>query len=196
MPKVVDHEERRRAVAEALWRVVRREGIEHASVRNVATEAGLSPGAMRHYFAGQLDLQRAAMRALMERIAERLRAIPSTGEPVERCRAALAQLLPLDDERQAEAEIWFAFAAQARTQPAFEPLVVETYDAIWSIAAEVVSLVAPGLPPARHAAEAEALFALVDGLVLHAVQRPGLVDADAMLAVVDAQLAHLRRAVR
>ena len=50
MPIVVDPEERRRDLAEAVWRVVRRDGLERASVREVAREAGVSMGSLRHYF--------------------------------------------------------------------------------------------------------------------------------------------------
>ena len=46
MPKVVDHEERRRELAHAVWRVIRRQGVDRASVRTVALEAGWSPGAL------------------------------------------------------------------------------------------------------------------------------------------------------
>ena len=50
MPRVVDHAVRRQELAEALWRVVRRDGVHEVSVRTVADEAGTSPGALRHYF--------------------------------------------------------------------------------------------------------------------------------------------------
>ena len=48
MPKIVDHETRREEIAEALWRVVRRDGVRAASVRTIAAEAGWSPGAVRY----------------------------------------------------------------------------------------------------------------------------------------------------
>jgi Uncharacterized protein conserved in bacteria len=56
VPKVVDPAERRRELAEAVWRVIRRDGLEQASVRNVAREADLSMGSLRHYFATQSEL--------------------------------------------------------------------------------------------------------------------------------------------
>ena len=50
VPRVVDPIERRNRLAQAVWRVVRREGLERASVREVAREAGVSMGSLRHYF--------------------------------------------------------------------------------------------------------------------------------------------------
>jgi AcrR family transcriptional regulator len=193
VPKLVDHEARRREVAHAVWRVVRREGLDGASVRAVAEEAGLSAGSMRHYFDGQADLQRAAMEELMSRVGARLAALDPSGAPADVARRIVAELLPLDDERQAEAEVWFAFVARARTDEAFRQLAEASYDGLRALVRQVVAL-AQGIdlemtpdapPPEVDEVEVERLFALLDGLVLHAVQRPGLVSADALLAVVD-----------
>ncbi|MDQ1250665.1 MAG: hypothetical protein QG597_5044, partial [Actinomycetota bacterium] len=51
MPKIVDHEARRREIVEAMWRIVQREGFAAVSVRSVAAEAGLSKASISHYFA-------------------------------------------------------------------------------------------------------------------------------------------------
>ncbi|MDF2713560.1 MAG: transcriptional regulator, TetR family protein [Paenibacillus sp.] len=56
MPKVVDHEQKRKLIAESAWRINESKGIEHASIRAVAANAGLSPGALRHYFSTQDEL--------------------------------------------------------------------------------------------------------------------------------------------
>lgn len=42
MPKKVDHEVRRRHIAEALHRIIDRDGLDAVSLREVATEAGVS----------------------------------------------------------------------------------------------------------------------------------------------------------
>lgn len=202
VPKLVDHEARRRDVAHAVWRVVRRDGLDRASVRAVAEEAGLSAGSMRHYFDGQLDLQRAAMEELIARVGERLAALDPAGAPAEVARRIVAELLPLDDERQAEAEVWFAFVARARTDAAFRSLADASYDGLRALARRVVALAQgvdletrPGAaPPEVDEVESERLFALLDGLVLHAVQRPGVLSADDLLAVVDRHIAGLAAA--
>ncbi|MFI9589760.1 TetR family transcriptional regulator [Nonomuraea sp. NPDC052265] len=43
-------------VAGTVFGVVRRAGFEQASLRNVAEEAGLAIGSVRHYFAGHTEL--------------------------------------------------------------------------------------------------------------------------------------------
>ncbi|WP_210491317.1 TetR family transcriptional regulator C-terminal domain-containing protein [Patulibacter sp. SYSU D01012] len=192
MPKVVDHEERRRLVAEAVWRIARTDGLEAASVRNVAAEAGLSPGAMRHYFDGQADLQRSAMETLLARVQERVAALDTEGPPVEATARILLELLPLDDERQAEAEIWFAFTAGARRDPGLRALADGAADEMRAFVAGIVGvLLGPDAPADAVETETARLHALVDGLALHAVQRPGAVPPARMRAAVERHLAEL-----
>jgi AcrR family transcriptional regulator len=97
MPKVVDHEQRRRELAQAVWRVIRRHGVERASVRVVAEEAGWSPGALRHYFATQSELLAFAMGLVVERIEGRIAALDHASDPRAAVEQVLHQLLPLDE---------------------------------------------------------------------------------------------------
>ncbi|MET8762334.1 TetR/AcrR family transcriptional regulator, partial [Lentzea sp. NPDC004782] len=78
MPKVVDHEERRRELAEAVWRIVRRDGIDHASVRAVAAESGWSSGSLRRYFPTQDSLLGFAMELTYRRFIARLEKIDTS----------------------------------------------------------------------------------------------------------------------
>lgn len=50
MPKIVKHDEVRIAIVEAAARVIARVGLQRASVRAIAIEAGYSPAAPLHYF--------------------------------------------------------------------------------------------------------------------------------------------------
>ncbi|MGI5338090.1 TetR/AcrR family transcriptional regulator [Streptomyces sp. CA-181903] len=84
MPKRVDHEERRRLIAEALWRIASSRGLEGASLRDVAAEAGISLGQLQHYFSGKDEMLVFALEhisALAEaRIRERILALWRPGD--------------------------------------------------------------------------------------------------------------------
>src|SRR3954468_19820411 len=104
VPRIVDPEARRTAVVDALFRVVRREGVEQASLRNVAEEAGLAIGSVRHYFDGHDELIIFAAQELHRRISDRVWAraeqILAAPEATDRRRlsaALLAEWLPLDE---------------------------------------------------------------------------------------------------
>jgi AcrR family transcriptional regulator len=65
MPKVVDQEQQRLQLAEAAIRVIERSGIQGATVRAVAREAGVSRGLFAHYFQNHRELIGAAMTAMV-----------------------------------------------------------------------------------------------------------------------------------
>ena len=190
MPKVVDPDERRRAVVDALFAVVRREGMAGATVRAVAAEAGLSPGAMRHYVTSQGELLELATRAVADRVATRVgshRSVQGLDDLVD----VLAEVVPLDDERRAEAEVWLALEVESRTDARLAPLARETHDGLRAVVAAVVRAVAPALPPASAELEVDRLHALVDGLALHGVLHPGLATPERLRAALSAQVAEL-----
>ncbi|GAA2163822.1 TetR/AcrR family transcriptional regulator [Actinomadura napierensis] len=197
MPKIVDPEARRREVAEAVFRVARRDGLEQASLRNVAAEAGLAIGSVRHYFGGQADIMIFAMRYFAERAGERMRlragrlAVPDPAAPpaahVAALEALFAELLPLDAERREEAEVWLAFVVGARTRPELRPLAEEMHGDLRSAAVNVLrhahraGVLRPGLDIEVEAAR---VHALVDGLTLHAVLEPESTGPEDMRTVL------------
>jgi AcrR family transcriptional regulator len=187
MPKVVDHEQRRRQLGQAVWRVIRRDGIDRASVRTVAEEAGWSAGALRHYFATQSELLSFAMRLVVERIEGRLAALDRAADPREAVEQVLYELLPLDDERRAENEVWLAFAARALIDPELRAQHHELHDELHQACASALeTLAAAGRANASAATalQAERLHALTDGLALHTALRPDLMSPERIVAVV------------
>lgn len=121
MPKIVDHEERRRELAEALWRVIVASGPQAVSIRSVAAEAGLSAGALRHYFQTREELLVFAMDLSEQRVSERMREYSRTLDPglpvVERVARFAEQMLPLDEMRRAEFRAWEAAGALGEGDP-------------------------------------------------------------------------------
>ncbi|MEK5437507.1 MULTISPECIES: TetR/AcrR family transcriptional regulator [Paenibacillus] len=71
MAKIVDHAQRRLRIAEATLRVIRQQGMNGATVRNIAQESDFLLGAMRHYFSTQDDLIDFSMRLVKERATVR-----------------------------------------------------------------------------------------------------------------------------
>src|SRR5919108_2360519 len=62
-------ETRRQQLIEATARCLARDGLAGTSVRHVAAEAGVSPGLVRHHFAGMQDLIAETYRATGKQIA-------------------------------------------------------------------------------------------------------------------------------
>lgn len=107
MPKVVDHDERRREIGAAVCRIAAAEGLEAVSVRRVAAEAGLSAPLVQRYFPEKsamllfaiTDLTARGQRITQERIRDEVERGPGP-TPHAIVRAVLVQCLPLDEERR------------------------------------------------------------------------------------------------
>lgn len=182
MPRQIDPQERRDELVQAVWRVIRREGVDGASVRAVADEAGLSPGSLRHFFASQSELLVFALQQAAGLIQDRVGTIDwSRGVRVEAERLLL-ELLPLDAQRQQESEVWLAYVARALVDPSLRPLRDEADDVVKQICRQVVRRLAVSSEQADL--QTEHLHALVDGLLLHRVTRPESLDADTVRAVI------------
>lgn len=197
MPKIVDHRSRRAEIAEAVWRVVLREGAGAASVRAVAAEAGWSTGALRHYFASQHDLLAFTVTSLIERVerrvAARAEAVVADGRPSgEDLVALLEEALPLDAERLAEAEVWLALVSAARTDPQLHPLTRDAHRGLRKLCRDVVSLTV-GVVPDHEVLELETdlLHGLLDGLALHLTLYPDDISRSRARAAIRNQLTHL-----
>ncbi len=196
MPKVVDHEERRAELGDAVWRLAAREGLEAVTVRRVAEEAGWSTGALVHYFENKEDLLLFAFRTVADRVGRRLAAATERASaPLELARSQLLEGLPLDREREAEVRVWFAFLGLALTRPALARAQRLTYRAWRGRVADLLSEAQKRgelRADVDCGAEAAALVALVDGLAIQATFEPRALSARRQTELVDAHLDTLR----
>ncbi|MFG1673408.1 TetR/AcrR family transcriptional regulator [Micromonospora sp. NPDC049282] len=191
MPKIVDHDARRAELAEAMWRVVYRDGVGAATVRSIAAEAGWSPSALRHYFATQTELLVFAMEHVMAKATERFTADHRTGATRDVVQGMLEELLPLDRQRVREAEVWLLLAARAQVDPTARDRMTEADDGVRR-AAEVAVALLTGEQPADDAATAR-LHALLDGLTLHALLHPDRMPPRRLRELLAAHLDQLAR---
>jgi AcrR family transcriptional regulator len=174
MPKVVDADQRRSELADAAARVIARSGIDGASLRDVAAEAGWTTGALVHYFANKRELLAFTLQASLDR--RRLRhADRSALAPGDALRATLRSALPTTPESTLHWIVTLAFAAQASADPR---LAAIQRDAYLHFRATVTGLVGrdrgDAEPRAVDECEAERLIALVNGIALQAIFAPDL----------------------
>lgn len=183
----MDPEGRRAEVADALFRLAVREGLHRVSLRTVAAEAGLNVGSVRHYFEGQAELMRFAMRTVIDRVSVRLaRKVEALGdasglsadERREKRVELLAELLPLDETRRAEVTVFLEFVHAARTDPGLADLASESARGTRALVRRILAALDP------DEAEVLRLTALLDGLSLNGVLYPELWPADEVLAVL------------
>ncbi|WP_144521946.1 TetR/AcrR family transcriptional regulator [Bacillus pumilus] len=175
MPKIVDHHKQKQKVAQAAMRVIKQDGLENASVRKVAVEAGISAGSMRHYFSTQLELFLFSMTLIQERVKERMTELQLNGSTEENVLALLEQVLPLDEERRFEMEVWQAFTVKSMTEPDLQPLNAKMYDELFQMTQScLMTLKEDGLllDDIDLLVETERLYAVINGLALNGILQP------------------------
>jgi AcrR family transcriptional regulator len=196
VPKVVDHEQRRSDIGAAARRVLRRDGIERITVRHVADEADISPGALRHYFPRQDDLVRFALRQFADDLQARIAALDFPSDHLDAAVLLVEQVLPLDEQRREDMEVWLGYTERARFDPMLHDMSLESQDALALLARSALAhLDQAGVLVAGLDLELEThrLHALVDGLALHAYVHPERLSVDQMRRIVRRHLGDLVR---
>ena len=178
MPKIVDHDKKKRQIAEATWRVIVEHGMEGASVRNIAKEAGISLGSLRHYFSTQEELLTFSMNLVKENVTARVLKIANQNLPVkDKALKMLLELVPTNKESMAEAEVWFTFIAYTRHKEQFDSNQDGVFLGIQKLMGflQQLDLLKSDIDLEL---ETERLYALIDGLALHAMLNPRRVDRE------------------
>ncbi|GAB2672549.1 TetR/AcrR family transcriptional regulator [Paenibacillus thermoaerophilus] len=174
--------------------MIRRGGLEQASVRNIAQEAGLSVGSMRHYFASQAELFAYCMNLFVDRIHARFQTMKFDGSVLTVLKMLILQFLPVDEDRRLEMEVWLSFSAKAVHDPELKKLSDKMYDDMHGVSRFVIdTLVKEGLakPDLQADIEQEKLYALIDGLAVHHLLRPDALPAERLEAIIDEHLRSL-----
>ncbi|MGP0224789.1 MULTISPECIES: TetR/AcrR family transcriptional regulator [unclassified Paenarthrobacter] len=198
MPKIVDAEARRQEVVHAVFRIIASDGLERASLREVADEAGLAVGSVRHYFSSSDELLVFSFAAVIDRIAARLEEAlqavvhqrPGSPDHDAAVLNMLGQLLPLDEELAVDACVWMAFRNAARIKPVLSEESERSHRTVAALVGRLVVELSPGQATDQQVlvTEAERLLATLDGLCMHALLHPEWMTAQMCSDVLTAHL--------
>ena len=172
MPVRVDHEQRRRQIAEALLRIAATRGLQAASMREVAAEAGVSLRLVQYYFHTKDELLVGSLPYLAERLSARVRTrLQALGQPPtarQVVEGTLSAVLPTDEESRQIRRTYDAFYALVLAEPALaEKYEARDPDALERLlAGQVARAQAAGEVAADHdpGQVAAGLLALTNGL--------------------------------
>jgi AcrR family transcriptional regulator len=130
MPKIVDWEVRRDEILSATWRVIARDGIARATIRSIAQEASCSRGILAHYFDDKADILGSALLMSHRRVIARMDAATEHLAGLDALRVVMLEALPLDDQRDLEAQIEISFWGRALGNPALRDLQHSEFDGL------------------------------------------------------------------
>ena len=196
MPKDVDHDARREELAESVWRVVARDGLERATIRVIAQETGWSAGSLAHYFVDKDDMLESALRIAYERIAMRWSDLLEGLTGLAALRELVMDNLPLDDDRVLETKFLMNYWSRAIREGAgapraahHGPLLIERLTALAREAQRDGELNCERTPEDI----AELLLALIDGFSLHGLLDPLRLTPERQIALIDDELGRMSR---
>jgi AcrR family transcriptional regulator len=193
VPKIVDHDQRRRELAAAVWQVIARDGVDEISIRSVAAASGWSSGALRHYFSTRAELLAFACEQVIEQVTERISRMRPTDDPIQTVRAILLETMPVDETRHTECSIAFAFLALGLGDPELARVQRRHFTSMYELCLRLVRHLADQkvLAPTRQDTDvlARRMHAVVDGLSVHGLA--GHLTPGEMVAQLDAYLDEL-----
>ncbi|MFE1174500.1 TetR/AcrR family transcriptional regulator [Streptomyces sp. NPDC058773] len=189
MPRQVDHESRRRQIAEAVCQLADESGLEGVTLRDVAARAQVSMGAVQRCFGTKEEMLVFALGHIGERITARVSS-RLAASPAQSARTALGHAVTevslLQEEHRAEARVWLAFVAQAAVSPPLAGILRANYTGLHTMCARLIAEASGTADPDRAA---RALLALADGLTTHVLI--GHLSPAEALDVLDGQLNRL-----
>lgn len=185
MPRYADADQRRRQVAEALFRVVEAEGLDAASLPRIARELNATTGLLQKYFRSKDELLLFALRHLTDELSVKvLAALHAEGGLRDRLHAALCEIAMIAGSG-ARARVWLAFLARAAASPALHEEHVTSSNAIRDMFRRVLE------KAGRDGGEAVALLAFVDGVTAHRALEPDVMTTEVARRVLAGYLARI-----
>jgi AcrR family transcriptional regulator len=165
---------RRRQIVEAVWRIAAGRGLQMATIRGVAAEAGVTPRVVQYHFADKHRLLLTALQALHRdnehRARERIAALGDAAGPRALLRATLEELLPLDERRRTSLRVMAAYYAWSLTDPTLASVFLHPDRPLEDLVAALITAAGarPSVDPAR---EADLLVGGISGLGLDLLHR-------------------------
>jgi len=199
MPKIVDWDARRDEILSATWRVIARDGITGATIRAIAREANCSRGILAHYFDDKADILGSALVMSHRRVVARMNARADGLTGLAALRVVMLEALPLDGQRDLEAQIEISFWGRALGNPGLRKLQHAEFDRFaerlrgYLAEAEQEGELAEGLDLNLAAHQ---LLVLIDGLSAERVLYPDRVTPARQQQMLDQLLEGLRREPR
>ncbi len=164
MPRQVDVEQKRTEVAYATWSVIARQGLQAATLRAVAAEAGVSLGAVQHYFASKDALLLFACQHMADLAGQQWDDLSRTATAREKLDAMAATSLTDHPLQRVGIAAWSAFVGGAGADPGIATIVRDAWSSGLRATAALIAEARGDHLMVDAELQAETYLALIDGL--------------------------------
>jgi AcrR family transcriptional regulator len=188
MPRKVDHKERREAFLAAAYRTIKKKGVDAATIRAVAREAGFTTGALVHYVSSKDKLLVQASEYSARDVRADMEAAEALPDKLEALRQVLYLALPSDEDKRGNWNFFLGFrersihnaAVRRVTQLRYTEWLSRTERLIG--AAQDAGLIAEVVEPKMAS---RAVVALIDGIATQVLRSGSTLTPREQMALVD-----------
>ncbi|WP_462421921.1 TetR/AcrR family transcriptional regulator [Salinicoccus sp. Marseille-QA3877] len=179
MPKLVNHEERKSLIADAVFKLVQEIGFEKLTIRKIAQESELTLGGVQYYFSNQQQLYIYAMETLLNRTEERIYdSVKKGDDPLDGVTQMLKQLIPSGpDDQKMEIEAWLQFAIMARKDRKLNDFNKKIRNSTEQLMHHIISILTENAlfrDDLDTNEEAKNLYVFIDGVTIQSILYPYL----------------------
>lgn len=191
MPKIINHEHKKTEIIQYAFDSIVENGVKGSTVRQIAQIAQMTPGQIRYYFPNHSELLNAVMSTVEVKIRRRIEAIFTSKNlnTIDKVKASLLTVLPLDQERLADMEVWMAFRYDIHEygQSTLDDGLDQLCHSILTLLNNE-QLLQTNLNIHLTAMK---LHALIDGLALHKLLNPNDTSNEDIQSIIDEEIATL-----
>ncbi|MBB2507022.1 TetR/AcrR family transcriptional regulator [Staphylococcus cohnii] len=191
MPKIINHEKKKEQIIQYAFDSIVENGVKGSTVRQIAKLAEMTPGQIRYYFPNHSELLNAVMSTVELKIRRRIEIIFTSENlnTIDKAKASLLSVLPLDQERLADMEVWMAFRYDIHEygQSTLDDGIDQLCNSVLTLLKNE-HLLKDNLNIHLNSMK---LHALIDGLALHKLLNPNGISNDDIQTIVDEEIVRL-----
>lgn len=125
MPKIVNHEKRRSTIARAALVVIAEHGLEATKLLDIAKLAGMTTGAIAHYFSDKDAVLMAALEMAYDLMFNNMEQVASSEN--HSFYDIVVQALPITEQNHTAMTVWMAFCSRSLVVPEVSRHQIETH---------------------------------------------------------------------
>ncbi|WP_052256079.1 TetR/AcrR family transcriptional regulator [Salinicoccus sp. YB14-2] len=193
MPKIINHEQKKEQIVQYAFESIVKNGAKGATVRQIAKVAQMTPGQIRYYYPNHSELLNGVMSAVEIKIRRRIEAIIKSKNlsTTEKVKNALLAVLPLDQIRMADMEVWMAFRYDIHEYGQ------STYDdGLYHLCKNILSLLKENhllKDDLNLRLNSMKLHALIDGLAIHKLLNPNEISNEDIELIIEEEIHRLTK---
>ena len=191
MPKIINHEKKKEQIIQYAFDSIVENGVKGSTVRQIAKLAEMTPGQIRYYFPNHSELLNDVMSTVELKVRRRIEIIfkSENFNTIDKAKASLLSVLPLDQERLADMEVWMAFRYDIHEygQSTLDDGINQLCNSVLTLLKNE-HLLKDNLNIHLNSMK---LHALIDGLALHKLLNPNGISNDDIQTIVDEEIVRL-----